>query len=302
MSKTRPKFNASMFAKIKDALNKGNESSGSGAFANVMKFPAGKTYTLRLIPNLENFEDTFFHHYTHGWKSRSTGSFISTISLQTFGERDPITETFWTLIKSDDPKEKELGKLIRRKENWFVNVYVIDDPSNPDNNGTVKVLKVGTQLMEIIKDAMEGDGEEEYGARIFDLGPDGANLKIKAEEQGEFVTFKSSRFYNTPKIDLTDEQIDEIYSKTHDLKSIYQSKTFDELQEILDMHFYGKTKAKTPSQTPVRDGGASSSGSSTDFDDPDDEIPFDFPTSTSPKSSSEPTDDEIDKMIEALND
>jgi hypothetical protein len=294
---TKNKFNASMFEKIKDALNKTTESSSS-AFSNVMKFPAGKTYTLRIIPNVEDPEKTFFHHYTHGWKSKTTGSYISTLSLQTFGDRDPITETFWSLIKSDDKNEKELGKVIRRKENWFANIYVIDDPSNPENNGTVKVLRIGPQIKKIIDDALTGDGAEEFGFRIFDLGEDGANLKIKAEASGDYVTFASSGFYNKPQIKLSDEQIDNVYAEVHDLEAIYQRKTADELQEILDIHFYGKSGSsskseKTPSATPKQ--------TSTLEDDSDDDIPFDFPDKKS-SASSEPSEEDIDKLLSELND
>ena len=293
---TKNKFNASMFEKIKDALNKTSDSSNS-AFANVMKFPAGKTYTLRIVPNLEDPEKTFFHHYTHGWKSKTTGSYISTLSLQTFGERDPITETFWSLIKSDDKNEKELGKVIRRKENWFANVYVIDDPSSPENNGTVKVLRIGPQIKKIIDDALTGDGAEEFGFRIFDLGEDGANLKIKAEASGEFVTFASSGFYNKPQIKLT--QIDTVYSSVHDLENIYQRKTADELQDILDVHFYGKSGGTKP---PTKTTSATPKQTSTLEDDSDDDIiPFDFPPKKE-AASSEPTEDEIDKLLSQLDD
>lgn len=295
---TKNKFNASMFEKIKDALNKTTETSNS-AFSNVMKFPAGKTYTLRIVPNLEDPEKTFFHHYTHGWKSKTTGSYISTLSLQTFGERDPITETFWSLIKSDDKNEKELGKVIRRKENWFVNVYVIDDPSNPDNNGTVKILKIGPQIKKIIDDALTGDGAEEFGYRIFDLGEDGANLKIKAETSGDFVTFASSGFYNKPQIKLSDEQIDKIYESVHDLEAIYPKKTVDELQEILDVHFYGKSGGKT-STPKTTNATLKQSAVPDDDDDVNDDIPFEFPSKTS--GSSEPSEDDIDKMLSELDD
>jgi hypothetical protein len=294
---TKNKFNASMFEKIKDALNKTTESSGGGAFANVMKFPAGKTYTLRIIPNVEDPEKTFFHHYTHGWKSKTTGSYISTLSLQTFGERDPITDTFWSLIKSDDKNEKELGKIIRRKENWFANVYVIDDPSNPENNGTVKVLRIGPQIKKIIDDALTGDGAEEFGFRIFDIGEDGANLKIKAEQSGDFVTFASSGFYNKPQISLSDEQIDKIYASAYDLEAIYPKKTFDELQEILDAHFYGKkTEGVKPSAPPVN-----KTQVVHDDSDSDDDIPFTFPQKSNTPSS-DPSDDDIDKLLSELND
>lgn len=302
MKTNKTKFNASMFEKIKDALNKTNESSGNSAFANVMKFPAGKTYTVRLLPNMEDPEKTFFHHYTHGWKSKVTGSYISTLSLQTFNDRDPITETFWKLIKSEDPSEKELGKIIRRKENWFVNIYVIDDPSNPENNGTVKVLKIGPQIKKIIDDALTGDGADEFGARIFDLGPEGANLKIKAEGRGDYTTFESSGFYNKPTLNLDDEEIEEIYSKSHDLEQIYPVKTFDELEEILNTHFFGKSsESERPKTTVVT---PKASASKYDQEDEEDEIPFDFPPKKEVKKTKpqvEDVDDEIDALLSELD-
>lgn len=279
------KFTSAMFDKIKDALNKPKDASSS-SFANVMKFPAGHTYTLRLLPNLEDPDKTFFAHYVHGWKSEATGQFISTLSLQTFGEPDPITATFWKLIKSENPEEKALGKKIQRKEQWFFNVYVVEDPANPENNGTVKILKVGPQLKEKIDDALVGDSAEEFGARIFDLGPDGANLKIKAEEQGEFVTFKNSRFANVPKINLSDDEIEAIYASVHDLTQVYPVKTYDELQDILNTHVYcNESKTDTPVEvrkplsnkptTPVRSARVEDAPVVDDgTDDPDDDIPF----------------------------
>lgn len=303
MKTTKTKFNASMFEKIKDALNKTNESSGNSPFANVMKFPPGKTYTIRLIPNLDDPEKTFFHHYTHGWKSKVTGSYISTLSLQTFNERDPITETFWKLIKSEIPAEKELGKIIRRKENWFVNIYIIDDPSNTENNGTVKILKIGPQIKKIIDDALTGDGADEFGSRIFDLGPDGANLKIKAEGRGDYTTFESSGFYNKPSLNLDDDEIEAIYSKAHDLEQIYPVKTFDELEDVLNTHFFGKasesTKEKQSSAITPK-----TNASKYDQEDEIDDIPFDFSSNsktTQSKLQIEDVDDEIDALLNELD-
>lgn len=296
---SKNKFTAAMFDKIKDALGKPKET-GSSTFANVMKFPAGHTYTLRLIPNLEDLDKTFFAHYVHGWKSVSTGQFVSTLSLQTFGEPDPITNTFWKLIKSENPEEKALGKLIQRKEQWFFNVYVVEDPANPENNGTVKVLKVGKQLKDKIDEALSGDGAEEFGARIFDLGPDGANLKIKAEEQGEFVTFKNSRFANVPKIDLSDEEIENIYNSVHDLTQIYPVKTYEELQEILDTHVYGNSEKREekvslpPKKQPVTSAKVEDAPKVDDgTDDLDDDIPFNNGKLKSGKGEPDPELEEL---------
>ena len=293
---SKHKFNSSMFEKIKDSLNKEKGNGGGGTYANIMKFPVGHTYTLRLIPNLEDPEKTFFKHYTHGWSSVSTGAYVSTLSLNTFGEPDPITDTFWRLIKSKDPAEKELGKMIRRKDQWLINVYVHDDPANPENNGTVKILKIGNQLKDIIDDALTGEGAEDFGSRIFDLTKSGANFKIKAESSGEYVTFKSSKFYNNPVIDLSDDEIDKIYESVHNLEELHPAKTYEEQKEMLDIHFYGKSSTSAPTQST----GAvpkPSAKVSTPVNDDDDDIPFTFEGKSSAKSESY---DDTDAFLASL--
>lgn len=248
------KFGTAMFDTIKDALDKTDER-GASSFDNVMKFPAGKTYTVRLLPNPDDPEATFFHHYSHGWKSIKTGKYVSSLSLQTFGEPDPITDLFWKLIKSDDKDEKERGKIIRRRESWFVNIYVVDDPSNPENNGTVKVLRVGPQLKEKIDTAMSGALKDDFGQSVFSINDEGefdptigANLKIVAEKQGDYTTYANSVFTKSPKIKLSDEEIDTIFEGLHDLTVIYPAKTYDELEETLKVHFLGVEASEARSE------------------------------------------------------
>lgn len=293
------KFGKAMFDTIKDSLNSEEGNGGSSAFENVMKFPAGHTYTIRLLPNPDNPEDTFFHHYSHGWKSKKTGKYVSTFSLQTFGESDPITDTFWKWIKSNDKVEKEKGKEIRRRENWFVNIYVVDDPANPENNGTVKVLRVGPQLKELIDNALEGDGKEEFGFRIFSLNDEGefdmsqgANLKIKAEEQGTYTTYKGSNFYNKPVVKLTDEEVDQIFESMHDLKAIYPVKTYAELEEIFKVHYLNEDVVETKTEV-------SKKVKETDDDDDDmDDIPFEFDNSD--KEVDEEEEEDLDDLVKGL--
>jgi hypothetical protein len=258
-----------------------------------MKFPAGQTYTLRLVPNIEDINKTFFHHFVHNMTSKATGSFMSALSLQTFNERDPIAEARWKLYKSENEKDNALAKDIQRKEQWLVNVYVIDDPANPDNNGSVKILRFGPQIKKIIDDAMEGEGAEEFGARIFDLGKDGVNLKIKAEKQGEFTTFQASRFSAVPRIDISDDKQDKIYESMHDLQQIYPVKTFEELKDILDEHFFCNS-AKTSIPEERKSVVVKPTPSVTKDEEEEDEIPM--------KHSTDEDEIDVDALLAGLND
>ena len=123
---------------------------------------------------------------------------------------------------------------------------MIDDPANPDNNGKVKILRYGKQLQKIITEAIEGEDAEEFGPRIFDLGEDGVNFKIKVEQQGDFPTYVSSRFTTAGKIDISEDKQKEIYDSAFDLTEVFTQKSYDELKDMLNEHYYCKTEEEAP--------------------------------------------------------
>jgi len=238
-------FNTSMFQSIKDALAS-SDSKGSATFNEIMPTKVGNTYTVRLLPYAKDPSKTFFHYYNHGWNSFATGQYVQTLSPQTFGERDPIAEERFKVLRTGSEEEKEKMQAIRRLEKWLVNVYVIDDPANPDNNGKVKILRYGKQLQKIITEAIEGEDAEEFGPRIFDLGSEGVNFKIKVEQQGDFPTYVSSRFTTAGKIDISDDKQKEIYESAFDLTDVFTQKSYDELKTKMHRVLGGDGEVVTP--------------------------------------------------------
>ena len=241
-------FNTSMFQSIKDALAS-SDSKGSATYNEIMQTKVGNTFTVRLLPFAKDPSKTFFHYYNHGWNSFATGQYVQTLSPQTFGERDPIAEERFKVLRTGSEEEKEKMSAVRRLEKWLVNVYVIDDPANPDNNGKVKILRYGKQLQKIITEAIEGEDAEEFGPRIFDLGSEGVNFKIKVEQQGDFPTYVSSRFTAAGKVDLSEDQQKDIYDGVFDLTEVFTLKSYDDLKEMFNEHYYCKTEDTTPETT-----------------------------------------------------
>jgi len=224
-----------LFESIKGSMEKATGQSTRGQF---LRTEVGNTYTVRLIPNVKDPAKTFFHYYTHGWTSFATGQYVNHISPNTWGERDPIAETRYRLSKTGSEEEKSKASSILRRENWMVNVYVVNDPVNPDNNGTIKLLRFGRQLHKIIMDAMQGEEAEDFGPRIFDVA-NGCDFRIKVEKQGDYPTYVSSKF-GMPKSLNTDYEggVDSIHKDAHDLESVFTVKSYDELKEVLNEHFY----------------------------------------------------------------
>ena len=234
------KLNDTMFQSIKDALSN-EDSSNTGNFGDILKLETGNTYTLRILPNLEDIEKTFYHYFQHGWESYATGQYVSALSPTTWGARDPIAEERYRIWKTGTETEKNKMAAVKRQEKWLVNVYVVDDPTTPENNGKVKMLRYGKQVQKIILEAIQGERAEEFGKKIFDLGKDGVNLKVKIEQQGDWPTYAGSYFTSVGKLDLTEEEQEEILGKCFDLESVFPTKTYEELQQLFDEHYHVKT-------------------------------------------------------------
>lgn len=242
-----------MFESIKSALQKNSQQQSS--YRDILKTEVGNSYSVRLLPNVKDPTKSFFHYYSVGWTSFATGQYITYLSPATFGERDPVLEAKYRILRNDNEDEelKKKASSILRSEKWLVNAYVVKDQKNPDNEGKIMIVRYGKQLHKIIMDAIEGEGAEDFGPRIFDLTSNGCNFIIKVEKQGDYPTYVSSKFTMPKSIEGLDEsKIDSIYNNTIDLTSVLPVKSFEEIQELLNEHFYCSTEStSSEDSTPV---------------------------------------------------
>lgn len=244
------KYTNNLFESIKDALNKKTGSSENANYKDFLKLEPDNTYVVRLVPNLKLPQNTMYHYYHHIWRSCVTNQYISVLCPNTYEESCPIDQYRAKIYNSKNEGEMERIKPLKRNENWLCNVFVLKDPTNPDNQGQLKVLKFGKQLYKIISSAMSGDDSDEFGARIFDLSENGCNLRIKVElNEGGYPNYNSSRFTSPSKIEGVDD-VSEIYSSVKELDTIFEHKTNEEIINLLNTHFLGKeTESVAPSVT-----------------------------------------------------
>jgi hypothetical protein len=295
---SKPKFDKSMFSKIKDVLDK-TKGGGSSQYENILKFKEGNTYVLRLLPTMEEGKDPLFHYYVHQFESPLTGKFTSALSLQTFGERDPIAEYRWKQFKAwkdanPTTENKEYKGSINQKEQWLINVLVIDNPVDPEMNGEVKILRMGPQLKAIIDDATEGEKSEEFGWDVFDPTA-GYDFKIVAKKKGDFTSFETSFFTSKTKKNINEDEVEEIYEKLHDLTQVETVRTFDELKDILEEHFGGskeeeEVEERKPLATPKKDNKKKSIAEEIRATDDEDDIPM-----------GDTTDEDIEDLLAGLD-
>jgi len=281
-------FNAKMFESIKDAVDASKAKQGSGAqYKNLLSISTPGLYLVRLLPNMADLKNTFLHYFHHGWPSIETGQYGSVVSPSTWGERCPVSELYFKIIRNTESTEKEVARakeLLKRKENWVVNVYVINDPINPDNNGTVKVLRYGRQIDKIIQSALSGDDAAEFGPKIFDLSENGCNLRIKTELVSDqpgapkFSSYTQSRFMSPCAIEgMAPANIDETYAAIHDLQSFAEHKTVDEIKAFIAQHYFGEAAVATPTGAAATAEKITAAAAAEDNSADEEDVPYDHP-------------------------
>lgn len=227
----------------------------SGQWENKLKLEIGNKYLVRFLPYLKEgkagYHKTTFQFITYAWKSVVDGRWIYALSPRTWGESCPISNFYFKAKESEDPVVQEKLKKLSFKRGCYYNVYVVSDPTNPDNEGKVKILQASKQLNDVISASISDDPEqiennkEELGVEnlknaMFDLSPNGINLSIEVQDQGGFANYKTSKFVRRNRdLGLSDEQIEEIHDQVFDLTKIDQRRTPEEIEELFNTTFLG---------------------------------------------------------------
>ena len=92
---------------------------------------AGNGYAvLRFLPAPEGEELPWVRVWNHAFQG-PTGQWFIENSLTTLNQKDPISEYNSQLWNSGVESDKEIARKQKRKLQYFANVYVVSDPTNP---------------------------------------------------------------------------------------------------------------------------------------------------------------------------
>lgn len=138
---------------------------GGSQDQTLIKFKAGNTYQFKLIywfDDKSTRREPFIHRYTHNyWDSEQKvgGNVVCPTSEYEQGnggfDSCPTCKQLnkWYKEYKDEGNftSKELYDTFRRQFNGYALVYVINDPSNEDNNGTVKIMRYGLGIRDYLQ-------------------------------------------------------------------------------------------------------------------------------------------------------
>jgi hypothetical protein len=230
-----------------DKIAKPNEAGGKSYEDNrFWKLTADKagnaTATIRFLPRVEGDEFPWARVFNHSFQG-PTGKWYIENSLTTLGENDPVGELNSRLWNSGSEANKEIARKQKRKLSYIANVYIINDPAKPENNGTVKLFKFGKKIFDKIMDKANPTFEDEKPVLVFDLW-EGADFKLRMRKVDGYSNYDQSQFNEQTEIAPTDEEKLEIVSKQFKLSEFLDKKNFksyDELKKKLEMVLSGES-------------------------------------------------------------
>jgi len=224
--------------KAVEALNQGEGQSKEENFWKPEVDKAGNGYAvIRFLPAPEVDGDDalpWVKMFSHGFQG--PGGWYIENSLTTLNKNDPVSEYNSTLWNSGVEANKEIARKQKRKLSYIANVYIVEDPKHPENNGKVFLFKFGKKIFEKITSAMNPEFEDETPINPFDMWT-GANFKLKIRKVEGYPNYDKSEFADAGPLLADDAKMEKIWKSEYPLKDLVTEKNFksyDALKARLD--------------------------------------------------------------------
>jgi hypothetical protein len=235
----RSSGNLEKLAKAIEQLSSTEQASKEDKFWKPEVDKAGNGYAvIRFLPQPAVDGDDglpWVKIFNHGFQG--PGGWYIENSLTTIGQKDPVSEYNTQLWNSGVEANKEIARKQKRRLSYISNIYVVEDPKNPENEGKVFLYKYGKKIFDKINEAMNPQFEDEKAINPFDLWA-GANFKLKIRKVEGYQNYDKSEF-ESPSVlgDLDDDKLEQIWKSEHSLKEFLlpeNFKSYDELKAKLD--------------------------------------------------------------------
>ena len=212
---------------------------------------AGNGYAvIRFLPAPEGEELPWVRVWNHAFQG-PTGQWFIENSLTTLNQKDPVSEYNTQLWNSGVESDKEIARKQKRKLKYYSNIYVVSDPSNPENEGKIFLYAYGKKIFDKLMEAMQPAFEDETPINPFDFWQ-GANFKLKIRKVDGYWNYDKSEFDSASALKTSDEELESIYKGEYSLQEFMAPsnfKSYDELKSRLDAVLTGSVvTGKTAAQ------------------------------------------------------
>ena len=193
---------------------------------------AGNGYAvIRFLPCKEGEDLPWVRYWDHGFKG-PTGLWYIENSLTSIGQDDPVSEANSVLWNSGRDEDKATARDRKRRLHYVSNILVVSDPSNPQNEGKVKLYKFGKKIVDKIMESMQPAFEDEDACNPYDFW-EGADFKIKIRKVEGWVNYDKSEFSSPTALHNGDEErLESVYNQLHSLSDFTDPKNYKSYDEL----------------------------------------------------------------------
>lgn len=184
---------------------------------------------IRFLPAPEGEELPYVRIWDHGFQG--PGGWYIEKSLTTLGQKDPVSEYNSQLWNSGIEANKDLVRKYKRRLSFISNIYVVKDPSRPENEGKVFLFKYGKKIWDKIELAMNPEFEDEHATNPFDMW-EGANFKLKIRNVEGYRNYDKSEFEASSALFDDDDKLEALWKKEQSLAEFVDPKNFKSYDEL----------------------------------------------------------------------
>ncbi len=190
---------------------------------------------IRFLPSPQNEDMPWVQLWSHSFQG-PTGKWYIENSLTTINQKDPVSEHNSALWNSGLDSDKDIARKQKRRLSYIANIYVVKDPSNPENEGEVKLFKFGKKIFDKLNDMMNPEFDDETPVNPFDLW-EGANFKLKIRNVEGYRNYDKSEFDSSEPLSEDEDDLERIWNTEYALNEFISEtnfKTYDELKDRLN--------------------------------------------------------------------
>ena len=196
---------------------------------------AGNGYAvIRFLPAPDGEDLPWAQVWSHAFQG--PGGWYIENSLTTLGKKDPVSDLNRTLWNSGSDADKEIARKQKRKLSYYSNIYVLQDPANPQNEGRVFLYKYGKKIFVKLTEAMQPAFADETPINPFDFWK-GADFKVKIRKVEGYWNYDKSEFAEPSTLKgFSDSELETLWKQQYSLTDFTapdKFKTFEELDTRL---------------------------------------------------------------------
>jgi hypothetical protein len=205
---------------------------------------------IRFLPAPEGEDLPWVQLWSHSFQNQTNGKWYIENCPTTIGGQCPLCEDngeHWH--KGEEGEKFVRERKSARKLSYIANIYVVNDPANPENNGKVFLFKFGAKIHGKIKQCIDPQFKTDTPWNPSDLW-EGANFKLRITKdlKSKQTTYDSSAFDVRGPLSKDDAALENIWKQEYSLTQFIEAKEFksyEDLKKRLDFVLGAKQSTKT---------------------------------------------------------